>query len=39
MYRLLKVAIEGRCILVKRESTLFEDMELIPPFYDVDECV
>jgi len=36
MYRILKLAIEERCVLVQRESTLFEDMELNPPLYGMD---
>jgi len=39
MYRLLKLTIEERCILVQRESKLFEDMELIPSLYDMDGYV
>jgi len=36
MYCILKLAIEEFCIPVQKESTLFEDMELNPPLYDMD---
>jgi hypothetical protein len=37
--RILKLAIEEHCIMVQRESTLFEEVDLNPPRYDMDGCV